>query len=91
MVCQKTFIMFSKCYLLLLQFLQVNLKKKCPFWEDDSQCAIRYCSVKPCTDVSFFYWNVIVIFFMSVMQVIIIDYVCLAKVMVDLNLYVMLE
>nr|XP_053637808.1 ERO1-like protein beta isoform X2 [Cherax quadricarinatus] len=32
-------------------FCQVNLKKKCPFWEDDGKCAIRYCSVQPCTDI----------------------------------------
>ncbi|XP_068237084.1 ero1-like protein [Palaemon carinicauda] len=30
---------------------RVNLKKDCPFWEDDSKCAIRYCSVQPCTNV----------------------------------------
>lgn len=33
------------------RYWKVNLKKECPFWEDDSKCAIRYCSVKPCTDV----------------------------------------
>ncbi|XP_042856014.1 ero1-like protein isoform X3 [Penaeus japonicus] len=33
------------------RYWKVNLNKKCPFWEDDSKCAIRYCSVKPCTDV----------------------------------------
>ncbi|XP_042217287.1 ero1-like protein isoform X2 [Homarus americanus] len=32
------------------RYWKVNLNKKCPFWEDDSRCAIRYCSVKPCTD-----------------------------------------
>ncbi|KAK3885301.1 hypothetical protein Pcinc_010466 [Petrolisthes cinctipes] len=33
------------------KYWKVNLNKKCPFWEDDSRCAIRYCSVKPCTEV----------------------------------------
>lgn len=33
------------------RYWKVNLLKKCPFWEDDSKCAIRYCSVQPCTDV----------------------------------------
>ncbi|MPC23513.1 Ero1-like protein [Portunus trituberculatus] len=33
------------------RYWKVNLNKKCPFWEDNSQCAIRYCSVQPCTDV----------------------------------------
>lgn len=32
------------------RYWKVNLNKECPFWEDDSKCAIRYCSVKPCTD-----------------------------------------
>ncbi|XP_045132908.1 ero1-like protein isoform X2 [Portunus trituberculatus] len=32
------------------RYWKVNLNKKCPFWEDNSQCAIRYCSVQPCTD-----------------------------------------
>ncbi|KAK9883372.1 hypothetical protein WA026_001544 [Henosepilachna vigintioctopunctata] len=30
------------------RYFKVNLKKKCPFWEDDSRCAIRYCSVQSC-------------------------------------------
>lgn len=33
------------------RYWKVNLKKVCPFWEDDSKCAIRFCSVQPCTDV----------------------------------------
>lgn len=33
------------------RYWKVNLNKKCPFWEDDGKCAIRYCSVQPCTDV----------------------------------------
>lgn len=33
------------------RYWKVNLNKGCPFWEDDSKCAIRYCSVQPCTDV----------------------------------------
>ncbi|CAH0385010.1 unnamed protein product [Bemisia tabaci] len=30
------------------RFYKVNLKAKCPFWTDDSRCAMRYCNVKPC-------------------------------------------
>ncbi|KAH0546266.1 ero1-like protein [Cotesia glomerata] len=30
------------------RFYKVNLKKECPFWADDSKCAIRYCHVQPC-------------------------------------------
>ncbi|XP_057318709.1 ero1-like protein [Microplitis mediator] len=30
------------------RFYKVNLKKDCPFWADDSKCAIRYCHVQPC-------------------------------------------
>ncbi|XP_034944457.1 ero1-like protein [Chelonus insularis] len=30
------------------RFFKVNLKKECPFWADDSKCAIRYCHVQPC-------------------------------------------
>lgn len=36
---------------LFFRYWKVNLNKKCPFWEDDGHCAIRYCSVQPCTDV----------------------------------------
>lgn len=34
------------------RFYNVNLKRECPFWADDSKCAMRYCHVKPCQDVS---------------------------------------
>lgn len=34
------------------RFYKVNLKQDCPFWADDSKCAIRYCHVLPCRDVS---------------------------------------
>ena len=34
------------------RFYKVNLKRDCPFWADDSKCAIRFCHVKPCQDVS---------------------------------------
>ncbi|CAG7785407.1 unnamed protein product, partial [Allacma fusca] len=27
---------------------QVNLKKDCPFWYDDSTCSFEFCQVKPC-------------------------------------------
>ncbi|KAL3274661.1 hypothetical protein HHI36_016041 [Cryptolaemus montrouzieri] len=30
------------------RYFKVNLKKKCPFWEDDSKCSMRYCSVQSC-------------------------------------------
>lgn len=32
------------------RFYKVNLKRDCPFWPDDSRCAIRYCRVEPCQD-----------------------------------------
>ncbi|CAK9825754.1 Ero1-like protein [Anthophora retusa] len=32
------------------RFYKVNLKQKCPFWTDDSKCAMRYCHVQPCQD-----------------------------------------
>ncbi|XP_076237215.1 endoplasmic reticulum oxidoreductin-1-like protein [Calliopsis andreniformis] len=32
------------------RFYKVNLKQKCPFWADDSECAMRYCHVQPCQD-----------------------------------------
>ncbi|XP_012264787.1 ero1-like protein [Athalia rosae] len=32
------------------RFYKVNLKQECPFWSDDSRCAIRYCHVQPCQD-----------------------------------------
>lgn len=34
------------------RFYKVNLKQDCPFWADDSKCAIRHCHVLPCQDVS---------------------------------------
>ncbi|CAG9834032.1 unnamed protein product [Diabrotica balteata] len=30
------------------RFYKVNLKRPCPFWVDDSKCAMRDCHVKPC-------------------------------------------
>lgn len=30
------------------RFFKVNLKKECPFWVDDSRCAMKYCHIKPC-------------------------------------------
>lgn len=32
------------------RFYKVNLKAKCPFWDDDSRCAIKYCHVEACED-----------------------------------------
>lgn len=34
-------------------YAQVNLNNPCPFWTDHSQCGLKYCAVKPCTEVSF--------------------------------------
>ncbi|XP_050535670.1 ero1-like protein isoform X2 [Daktulosphaira vitifoliae] len=30
------------------KFFKVNLRRKCPFWSDDSKCAMRYCQVESC-------------------------------------------
>ncbi|XP_034253391.1 ero1-like protein isoform X1 [Thrips palmi] len=32
------------------RFYKVNLKRDCPFWTDDSRCAIRYCNVQACQE-----------------------------------------
>ncbi|XP_068081523.1 ero1-like protein isoform X2 [Anabrus simplex] len=32
------------------RFYKVNLNKECPFWSDDSRCAIRYCHVEACLE-----------------------------------------
>lgn len=32
------------------RFYKINLYKQCPFWDDDSKCAMRFCSVSPCDD-----------------------------------------
>lgn len=34
------------------RYFQVNLKKECPFWKDDSKCAMRYCHVESCEENS---------------------------------------
>lgn len=34
------------------RFYKVNLKKECPFWADDSRCAIKYCHIKTCSQES---------------------------------------
>lgn len=34
------------------RFYKVNLKKECPFWVDDSRCAMKYCHIKTCTQES---------------------------------------
>ncbi|XP_074765055.1 ERO1-like protein alpha isoform X12 [Athene noctua] len=33
------------------RYYKVNLKKPCPFWNDNSHCGIRDCAVKPCPSV----------------------------------------
>ncbi|XP_055303381.1 ero1-like protein [Sitodiplosis mosellana] len=32
------------------RFYKVNLRKECPFWADDSQCAMRSCHVSTCSE-----------------------------------------
>ncbi|XP_021373807.1 ERO1-like protein beta isoform X2 [Mizuhopecten yessoensis] len=32
------------------RFFKVNLKKQCPFWSDDSRCAMKDCSVSTCKE-----------------------------------------
>lgn len=32
------------------RFYKVNLKLECPFWPDDSRCAIRFCQVENCEE-----------------------------------------
>lgn len=32
------------------RYYKVNLKHECPFWTDDSRCAIRFCHVEACRD-----------------------------------------
>uniref|UniRef100_A0A8C2HCJ3 ERO1-like protein alpha n=1 Tax=Cyprinus carpio TaxID=7962 RepID=A0A8C2HCJ3_CYPCA len=32
------------------RFYKVNLNNPCPFWTDHSQCGLKYCAVKPCTE-----------------------------------------
>ncbi|CAK1552601.1 unnamed protein product [Leptosia nina] len=34
------------------RFYKVNLKKECPFWADDSKCAMKYCHIKTCSKES---------------------------------------
>ncbi|XP_052275217.1 ERO1-like protein beta isoform X2 [Dreissena polymorpha] len=31
------------------RYVKVNLMKECPFWADDSKCAMKNCAVKTCT------------------------------------------
>jgi len=32
------------------RFYKVNLKQDCPFWPDDSRCAMRFCQVENCEE-----------------------------------------
>uniref|UniRef100_A0A8B9L6P7 Endoplasmic reticulum oxidoreductase beta n=1 Tax=Astyanax mexicanus TaxID=7994 RepID=A0A8B9L6P7_ASTMX len=34
------------------RYYRVNLMRPCPFWPDDSHCAIKDCHVEPCPEVS---------------------------------------
>lgn len=34
------------------RFYKVNLHRECPFWPDDSKCAIRFCQVQNCEEQS---------------------------------------
>lgn len=38
--------LMSKDY---FRFYKVNLKKECPFWVDDSRCAMKHCHIKTCS------------------------------------------
>uniref|UniRef100_A0A8C3KJV9 ERO1-like protein alpha n=1 Tax=Calidris pygmaea TaxID=425635 RepID=A0A8C3KJV9_9CHAR len=37
------------------RYYKVNLKKPCPFWNDNSHCGIRDCAVKPCPSKKCFF------------------------------------
>lgn len=32
------------------RFYKTNLKQRCPFWADDSKCAMKFCSVQSCEE-----------------------------------------
>lgn len=32
------------------RYFKVNLKRECPFWTDDSRCAMRFCHVESCEE-----------------------------------------
>lgn len=32
------------------RFFKVNLNRDCPFWPDDSKCAMRFCQVENCEE-----------------------------------------
>lgn len=32
------------------RFYKVNLRQECPFWPDDSRCAMRFCQVENCEE-----------------------------------------
>lgn len=32
------------------RFYKANLKQSCPFWADDSKCAMKFCSVQSCEE-----------------------------------------
>lgn len=32
------------------RFYKTNLRSECPFWADDSKCAMKFCSVEACHD-----------------------------------------
>ncbi|TMW39956.1 hypothetical protein DOY81_014965, partial [Sarcophaga bullata] len=34
------------------RFYKVNLHRDCPFWPDDSKCAMRFCQVQNCEEKS---------------------------------------
>lgn len=34
------------------RFYKVNLRKECPFWADDSRCAMKHCHIKTCSKES---------------------------------------
>ena len=40
----------SLCIIIYYFYLEVNLDKGCPFWPDDSRCAIKDCAVDVCSE-----------------------------------------
>ena len=39
----------------LYDYFQVNLQKQCPFWTDDSRCALKDCHVNVCQEVKYLF------------------------------------
>lgn len=54
---------FFFVFLIKPLFLQVNLKRPCPFWPDDGHCSIKDCHVEACPEVSVIFCNFPKVFF----------------------------